>query len=669
MAVELYIEDELIDLIGDEDIATDYAIAEIGNFETRQGFRSIDFEIPKTANNKRILENSELINNLTDRPYRRLKARLYAEGIDQLIRFADIESVKESYSIRLYGGTTSFFEIVKKKKITEINLSDLNHTFNLSTIVASRTRIGTYIYPIIDYHSDSPNIRMSNSNNDFNVRFCFPSVSFNKLLASIVGDAGYGLQNNINLSDQQYQTAELLLPTFTNEYDDAINERFNIDASSNIAVTQQNIFVGPALTQTTFIQFNNIIDPDTRTLLETLTFNISGGTTVTRTVTTYTAAVDGVYNFKGVFNFNYVNVSNAALMFVEVLRINGSVATPIQDQQFEISSATPIGATVERSVNYDFNVTMRQGDKIFIGLFGAQISGFDSFNNGTLEIKPIEASFNFGDFIYLQYLLPNLKQGDLLKNYLQLYCAIIQVNEFTKLVQINKFNDVLLNIPNAVDWSDKIDYTEEPEITYALDEYAQVNNMLYDDDDLVIKPVGTDTVINIDDQTLEAENDFIELDFAATEMVTRLQGLQIPQIKVYETNDESPPQTTIEEEPEPRILLHEKISGNIDYTDGTNTTNVTTNIPMAWFIRADKTYNLGFENNLRPSYYTALEKVLDRTKVVNELVRLTPLDIYNLDFLIPVFISKHNSYFYISKISGYRYGSTESTEVELVKIK
>jgi hypothetical protein len=115
--------------------------------------------------------------------------------------------------------------------------------------------------------------------------------------------------------------------------------------------------------------------------------------------------------------------------------------------------------------------------------------------------------------------------------------------------------------------------------------------------------------------------------------------------------------------------LLERVAGSVDYIDGTTTTNVTTNLPVTWFIRTDKTYNLGFANSLIPSYYNTLQRVLDRTKIVNVNVRLTPLDINQLDFLKPVYIDKFNSYFYISKISGFDSTKVDSVEVELVKLK
>jgi hypothetical protein len=86
-------------------------------------------------------------------------------------------------------------------------------------------------------------------------------------------------------------------------------------------------------------------------------------------------------------------------------------------------------------------------------------------------------------------------------------------------------------------------------------------------------------------------------------------------------------------------------------------------------MNAGKSENLGFGNNLIERNYQGLISVLTRTKIVTEQLRLDALDIQQLDFLKPVYLSKHNAYFYISKISGFTYGSSESTEVELVKLR
>jgi hypothetical protein len=661
--VELYIEDELMEL-GEVEIQTDYSIAEIGNFETRNGFRGIDFDLPPTAKNKSVLNNPQEVNNLSVRPYRTLKARLFVNGIDQLIRFCSIENTKDNINVRLFGGNTTFFEAIKKKELTETDLTPFNHNYTLSNIIASRINTNQYVYALIDFHADSPNFIMNN-NNSYDVRYTLPIFSVTQLLIAICAGAGYGIQNNIFLSDLQYQSAELMLPIITKDYSKTINTRFNLDAENTVAEAPVTVLAGVVTIDVAFPNYDTIIyDNDNRVASETLNFQISGGTPITRTLNVYNVAATGFYNFELDVNVKYVGTP---LFTVAICKVQSGALTVLKQKQFTLPSA---GSNTDYTITYKDKFEAYQNDKVIVMVYVASsLGGFIQVNNSQLNIIPNSLRIEFGEFMYIQYLLPKLKQSELFKAYLQMYCGLVQVNEFTKLVQINKFDDILANIGNAYDWSDKLDYSENTEIDYELDGYAQNNLLLYEDDDSVIKPLGTDGSITIDDETLEQENELIVLPFAATEQVERLGNLEISQIKLFTTSDDSPPETELSEDVEPRILLLERISGDVDYTDGTTTTTVTTNLPITWFIRTDKTYNLGFDNNLKESYYNLLEGALDKTKIINESIRLTPLDIETIDFLRPVYLDKHNSYFYISKITGYDCTNTLSTQVELVKIK
>lgn len=657
MAVELYIEDELIDLIGDEKIQTDYAIAEIGNFSTRQGFRGINFDIPKTANNKKILENSDLVNNTTTRPYRRLKARVYVDGIDQNIRFADIESIQDNYNIRLYGGNASFFEDAKNLSLIDLELSEYDHYINLTNVVNSRTNTDGYIYPLIDYHIDSPNVRIDNISDTYRVNYTFPSVFLETIIDRIVNQLGYTINNTL-LNDVNYQKAELVLPCVTpvrnfdfNKY----KQIFYADLTPPFDDVPVNLFANsPAA-------LFEIITPQSQF---------------------YQVGAQSPFEFAD-------EVEYTATYRIEIN--NSGIASTIEFLTFDTVSTNPNQQFISI-----FSATVNAGANVFTGTFTRKIESQPStgvtasqiFVNNTnaslkytlfeLEIvngkvlKPnpiIFGSLYKNDYVTVSSLFGKLKASDILRGYLQLFSSIIIVNEDNKEVNIYKFDEIKNNIGLALDWSSKLDYTDNEQLEFELDKYAQENILEYKDEQDVIKPTGTDGNIIIDDETLETTETLFTLPFAATNMVFRLLDLMLPNIGLFTTNDNSPPVTEQKEKTEPRILYLERDSGNVDYTDGTTTTTVTTNLPFAWFIRSDKEVNLGFANNLIPLYYGGLQSVLSRTKIVTENIRLNALDIQALDFLKPIYLDKHNAYFYISKISGFDYGSSESTEVELVKIR
>ena len=74
--LKLFINGQLCDLKGDENISIDYAMFSIEDISKRKGSRSFNFELPKTLNNSRIFKVSEQVNNSTTLPYTKLTARL-----------------------------------------------------------------------------------------------------------------------------------------------------------------------------------------------------------------------------------------------------------------------------------------------------------------------------------------------------------------------------------------------------------------------------------------------------------------------------------------------------------------------------------------------------------------------------------------------------------------
>ena len=152
----------------------------------------------------------------------------------------------------------------------------------------------------------------------------------------------------------------------------------------------------------------------------------------------------------------------------------------------------------------------------------------------------------------------------------------------------------------------------------------------------------------------------IEIDFSAsTQALTG--GLVIADLQIF--NDDG----TFKDEIDQRILFAKFNDVAFTYTDGTSNSAQTTNILLTHFQKSGE-INLGFDDNLIPTFYQAFIDVLDKAKIVNCLLKLNASDINQLDLTIPVYIEYFNSYFYVSKISGYNPNRNVSTLVELVKL-
>ena len=240
------------------------------------------------------------------------------------------------------------------------------------------------------------------------------------------------------------------------------------------------------------------------------------------------------------------------------------------------------------------------------------------------------------------------------------------VDEDNKKVTLFEFSQIKDNINNAVDWSGKLDETNESELTFKIDSYGQNNYLNHKDDKFVLQlPQGSNGIITIGNQNLELKKDIYESPFAASETVNRLNGRKVMYIDLHDGVSLSTTES-FKNDVQPRTGYTAKSNFTVTYTDGTTSTVVSSDIPLTWFIDTSKNYNAGFQYLLDNSI--DLIAILQNLKVVKADIRLNILDIINLNYFYPIYISEFNSYFFLSKINQFDYTSNESTKVELIKL-
>ena len=654
--LQLFINGQQCDLKGDENISIDYAMFSIEDISKRKGSRSFNFELPKTLNNSRIFKVSEVVNNSTTLPYTKLTARLLDNGVDLGIKFAELTAVKKGYSINLYGDNAGFFDLIKNAMLTDLDMSDLNHTWNLANIFASRLNDTGYIYPIINYGIDE-NV-MGNLFRTFEANRSYPAVYLDTILPRICSQNGYTLVNGM-LDDADYVANPIILPTtgfvFANKY----NATFALNTFSS-SVANPNKFGAV-----------NIINVDS---------------IVSYTGNWYSLPYNSQYNYgaivstgKGfaiqdVFTCNFrieIEVNNTSGIDLPLrLEMTGTPnAYHSGGTQISFNWCSPGTHTyiIEGTLNDDINQWLGFTTKMIYPIGDSRLI----VGAGTLEISEADAF----DTIYLNSMvdvaafLPKMKQSDLLRNYCQMFCLLPVVDEDNKTVTLVNFNQIEENINSAVDWSDKLDLTEQPEVKFLVDEYAQRNLFKWLQDEEGQQPNGTNWILGIQNENLQLEKDIIELQFASSYSDLKLLDIPVPRIGIFEVNE-------YKKERKPRMLILYRKAPN-DFTDTSDfvyqfgiftpetISGSSAEIPLCRFIETEFDYNLGFGNTLNV-YQRAIKNIVDNYKNVTCSLRLNASDINQLDFMNPVWIKYFNSYFYISKISGYN--GTKSTQVELIKL-
>lgn len=722
-----------VDLSGSEDIALDLALFSINDISSRKGSRSYSIPVPKTNNNRALFEAPDEINSLTNFPYRRFDARLLVDGVDQGIRFGTLESSNEFYNIRIYGDNADVFNSIKDLSLRDLDLSNYDHIWDFITVIGSRSATVGYIYPLIDWFSDSPNSHIDNAVRQISADFMLPCMFLKTVLNKIFIEQGFTLIDNTPDNEKILlatvtNTATRVLPskynaTFRQTTDILLNdERFEIVLNNRLGpafVVGQTItgITGGSIGSTGVIY--NVVSGGAGTIFVRATNgtfappdqidNGIGTTAEILSVTNVQANTEKFSKPNAIISYSgnwysvpyllstldfedkfpiKINLSlNISNLNAQASTVNVFVKTGAMGQKGIAATLTVPAGSSTHNVSVADNQTLLDsfGVPVVFTLLNAPDNLLVSFqvknganvnilNSSTLQIDSqiqdeLINGFNYGGRVQASTSLPDLEQAELFKSYLQMF-ALLPVTDYdNKTVTLLRFYDIITNLNNAVDWSDKVDLSEHPEITFVFEDYAQENTFKYIEEPGETKPTGTDGAINIDNNNLPATKDILTLPFAATNEVLRLYYLRLNQIGVFEDSE-------FKNEKKPRILYLDRkgpadIAPNsfVTYVDSLGANQDAYDVfPFTYFIQPGKSLNLGFLDNLLPTYYKALEDVLDKCKRVVLQVRLNATDISQLDFTRPVFIQYFNSYFYISKITGYKPDGKDSTEVELVKL-
>lgn len=207
----LFLNDELVDLDDDTKIAVTLQANDVAELQDRQANFTQSFTLPITDKNRRIIEASEQVFSDSFLPYRQIKAKVVASGIEVISDgVAILEEAEKKYRLSVYSGLTDFF-----KKIDGLNLADIDFTsvglpasigFRWANLVQLWTAPATadVILPLYQNGNLTDNSRLINLNKHFR-----PAVSFRKIVEAIFAFGEYTFSGEI-FSDVRLQ--RLFLP-------------------------------------------------------------------------------------------------------------------------------------------------------------------------------------------------------------------------------------------------------------------------------------------------------------------------------------------------------------------------------------------------------------------------------------------------------------------------
>lgn len=649
MSLVLKIGDREVRLSKNSKVGLTYQCNTLGDLSTRQGNFSNKFKAPKTKENQITLEQSDNINSNSNIPYQRNGATLIQNGIEILPEaIVRVESVDSEYELSVGNGLTTFFQRILGLKLTDLDLSDLDHNYDGATVYAGRLNTEGYIYPYIDWRKT----RTAGQENKYN-----PCVFLKTLVERIILEAGYDLDGNI--LDNYFYNNTISTCDFRRSKEwvkaNQVAIAKNADEYSMVVVGSAGNYVVPMTFQNSGNLFGQIF-----TAPEPMYVNFKS----TIQATFKGQFISGFPYFQSPVEFRYeiINLTTTT-MIAQGIRVFTS------QERLDIQAGLPIDISVSIESGYQ---SLGTGNTVQI----RQSIITDSFANiawlvsqqstYNADVKDVFIPYN-GSLVEFSKVQHDTLQSDFMKGVFNMFGIVGQVNEYTKKVVLNTFESISLNIPNAKDWSRKVDVSKTPLIKFSDDGYAKVNYLKWKIESDIIDSYefnsntwnatfgskepeyyGSGKIL-IDNENLEEEKTIITIPFFAS-----------IRNEVPFANDDY----SLDKYGQRMFLLLRYLGDPIN--------------PNCIFYDVSRDRTLAFNHffanktTLKSEFYSVLEGVLDKYKKITLYLKLNEKDIAELDFTIPIFLDVHekdikvNGNFYLNRIENYQQG--ETTKVELIRL-
>lgn len=699
-STRLLIEGQEVDL-GEAVVALTKQANDITKPESIQADYSNTITLPDTQKNRVTLGYADEVGSETDVPYRVLDAQLYKDGVE-VVPYGKAELMNGSFELDIYSGNRNFFDVLGDKSIRELDLSAFNHTWNYADIVANagnNTWQQGFVYDLYD-RGKALNLGAVDA---FDL---YPSVFGRAIWEQIFKDAGFTYTGFTHPMFDRFLVPLAELYEYSDEYRKAREFR----------VTSNDPDVHRQTLATEKIKFNYVRDG--------FGVDTNGGYQLNN----WQYVVDAPRMMT--FDTGIKVRINSTTGFVEAaltIRVNGVIIAEAKfNNRGTVDPLDPNGNATRFLTISSSPRLVNAGDvvEVFVKLDQdgeALVSDPDMwiYHTATGSETPYFSGKVLGEFpkggaVELAKWLPDISQKDFVKAMHSLFGMSFQTELYQDSIKIGQFADVVNNIPQAIDMSDRVHAPEKVRPSFKFGDFAQKNKILWKEDDSVTDGFN-DGFILVNDTTLPAEKDLIKLPFAATEASRTAGVLSIPMWKAKANTN---PVEYEKQKVQPRLVVQSpdtvafnlfkgvpsgeivagvgyKVYGysKVHYDNNTYETNTTflgvsgvtgftaegagfvgeigfeTSLtgPVAYFVDPLKPYDLSIQDYIIPTFYTTLLAILDKTKVLPVQMALPAEFIQNWNQSVPVWIEYWGQYFYINKIEEY-IDEASLTSVELIRL-
>jgi hypothetical protein len=657
--IRIFKEDEEFDLIGDESIPITYQSNTPEKPDSFQSNYSINFDLPDTPKNQRLIGYSNIRTFVSLLPYRLISIRIVSDGIEiapnATIVIKKIKRKKLGKIVlecQIFEGNINFFDILGDKTIQELDLSAYNHPYTPTEIQASQLYDYTdgYVYDI--YRRGQIDDLFSNTYQNLS-----PSIFARIIWDRIFFESGFAYSFTDGVPTIPHSFNNILIP-FVNKTRpiQAQNKEFAKGSSGKIEMVNGYGVPAIGLLGEVVVEFDGSTYPKNNTQ-NSESITVLGGSYINSEYTLHNLAPKILVKVDISIHFTSAVNTGSPNGIVSLIRIDASnVRTVIY------SEPAPNGSVIDYTFKYSAFVELLLGDSISI-TYSVASNGSFFVDKGSFKTEVIDNEALVSGIWEVAPNLPKIKQKDFIKNLMHIYGLFPQIDNWTKVIKIAPFNKVKITA-NALDFTSKID-EKQSTTSFVFTDFAQNNYFNYLEDEDIVKDYSG--VLIVDNETIAFSKDVLTLVFAPIENL--LEAFNSLKILNFEIQDETVTDAKLAKyknnESKPRLSIDVAASNEpFDLFEDFNFagTPITISNP-----RRSAFEDMEFQNLLDLNWQT-YTSILDSCQREEIYLIINETDIQNLDFSKAVWLgADFQGYYYLSKIVQYK-DSKESVLCEMYRL-
>jgi len=648
--IELIVNNVSLDLSNRTRIGLTILSSDITSLTTRTGDFTNSFTIPATKRNMKALEHVNMVTSSSTLPYRVVKATFKEDGIEIASdAYCVISSVtSEDITLNIFTGNLDFIKALGDLKVSDLYLDEPSIVWNRDNVINETTPL---VFPLIKWREDST---MFSTTPSVDARELLPCLKFNDLLNKISDKINYQIEANL-------QSDIVITPN---------NFKVDVEEFDLIGKWKQ-------ASSTTGTKVSIVQGTGTTTIIRTPFFNTPQSGEFLNNKFSPSVNRFGVLSFNGqlawgwratedytIFESKKTRNIEIVLKIVDDLGVVykelqlPTIATKLLDAPYsedyvDLTIESPLMTFLSSRDYYMVTyIKVHQHDNIpseFESTFLLNYNGVIS-NDSVLKFQS-NGSLVYGNDLKVSNLF-DMKVVDVIKEVINSYQIMINTDNYIKKVTFNYLDELIDNKIKAINWSDKLIAVES--VGFTLPNIAKRNHLKYKGSDTL--PNDSNSYFDVNNENLPNETNLVQL---SSEMTRTFKGYNDETICLInginsDYEFQNPPFRILE-------LDTRNLPYDVTYSDALGSTTNNTNVPFAIF--------RNFEY-LKNNFFNVLEEISIDAKVINGIVRISPLDLNTIRYsFIPIWIysAKFNidGYFHVNKIENYK---NNIAQVELIRL-